>query len=210
MTPQDSSSLSLIPAAFRDAAAADQAAVKARADAFRRRVEKDLDCAEAVRAFRVLTDSLWAALPDQAQPLLGAVHTALLGACKALGGADRLAAWGQTDLERAYTNYRIRNQRTLSRTSFDWACELFDRASTGRLPEALLTQTWETVGLRDALRWLRIFVCGLSGEDAVLPGRPQEPLTPHAATGLEAGGNVSAVVCRRRPRRRRGPKRRSG
>jgi hypothetical protein len=69
----------------------------------------------------------------------------------------------------------------LSWPSYEWARRLFEVGCKGELPEALLAQTWDTESLRDAVRWLRVFVAGLSGEGAVLPGTGRQLVLPAPA-----------------------------
>jgi hypothetical protein len=68
---------------------------------------------------------------------------------QALADVGRLGAWEQTDHARTYDGFRVRNHREMSWPSYDWACELLDRAIKGELPEALLLQTWDEEPLRD-------------------------------------------------------------
>jgi hypothetical protein len=178
---------SLIPAELRDAAAEAVAAEEARRRAFREQVEKEERCAGAVRAFRHATNDLWCAPAGKARPLLPTVHTALLGACAALAEAGRLGAWEQVDHARTYDGFRVRNNRTLSRPSYDWGCKLLGMARDGLLTEALLVETWEAPGLQDAVRWLSVFIEGLSGEGAALPGTGQQPALPAPAPPQQAG-----------------------
>jgi hypothetical protein len=58
---------------------------------------------------------------------------------------------------------------------------VFNRACADQLPEALLTETWEEAGLRDAFHWLWTFVYGLSGDGAPLPGTGQQTVLPAPA-----------------------------
>jgi hypothetical protein len=166
-----------IPAEFRDAAAEAQAAEGARRRAFREQVDRDLRCQEAVWAFRHATNDLWIAPPDVARSFLAPAHATLLQAVQALADVGRLAAWADTDHERTYDGFRVRNHREMSRASYDWAKEMFDRASKGELPEDLLVETWDEEPLRDALRWLSIFVEELSGEGAMWHSKTKEPPT---------------------------------
>jgi hypothetical protein len=136
---------------------------------------------DAVQAFGHAESALWfapAGDPDRARALLPPVHTALLDACKALAEGGRLEAWERTDHEGTWAAFHVRNQRVMSRSSYDWACRLFSMAREGQLSEALLTETWETEGLRDAFHWLRVFVYGLAGEGARLPCTVQGPPVP--------------------------------
>jgi hypothetical protein len=192
-----------IPAEIRDAAAAERAAEEDRRRASRERAEREYRCEEAVRAFRAAVDALnpvWAPQPEQAdaalreaRTLLPDVRAALLEACAALAGAGRLDAWQQVDHDQTYSSFRVRNYRALSRTSYDWARELFDRARAGQLPEELLLQTWEEEGLRAGVRWLWTFVYGLSGEGAPLPGAGQQLVVP-ATTNSREPDSVPAAV----------------
>jgi hypothetical protein len=180
----DSSPTPRTPAQFRDAAAEAQAAEGARRRDSREKDDRDRRCQEAVWAFRDATDDLWSAPPDEARSFLAPVRATLLKAVQALADVGRLGDWEQTDHERTYDRFRVRNHREMSRPSYDWAREMFDRASKDELPEDLLVQTWDEKSLRDALRWLRIFVVGLSGEGATWLTKMQEPPTPQPARTL--------------------------
>jgi hypothetical protein len=144
-----------------------------RRNAFRERAEKDQLCRDAVKALFGATEALWSAHPRKTQPLLLALHRALCDACKALAQAGRLEAWEQNGHDKTYKTFCAPNLHVMSRASYDWARAIFDRARTGNLPVALLTETWETESLQDAIRWLRVFVAGLSGEGAVLSDKMQ-------------------------------------
>jgi biotin operon repressor len=181
----------LIPAEIRDAAARAVAAEKARGRAFREQADKEARCAGEVRAFRHATNDLWCAPAGEVQPLLPTVHAALLGACAALAEAGRLGGWDQVDHERTYDGFRVRNNRTLSRPSYDWGCKLVGRARDGLLTEALFAETWEAPGLRDAFRWLSVFIEGLSGEGAALPAAGQQPSLPAPARPQPEGAPES-------------------
>jgi hypothetical protein len=190
----DNSPTPRIPAEFRDAAAEAQAADGDRRRAWLEQADRDRRCHEAVLAFRHATNDLWIAPENEARSflaplnearsLLAPVHATLLNAVQALADVGRLGAWEQTDHERTYDHFRDHNHREMSRPSYGWAREMFARASKGELPEDLLVQTWDEKPLRDALRWLRIFVEGLSGESATWLIKMQEPPTPQPARTL--------------------------
>ena len=180
----DNSPTPRIPAEFRDAAAEAQAAEEARRHALWERADRDRRCQEAVWAFRHETNALWSAPPDEARSFLARVYATLLKAVQALADVGRLGDWERTDHERTYDHFRDHNHREMSRPSYGWAREMFARASKGELPEDLLVQTWDEKPLRDALRWLRIFVEGLSGESATWLIKMQEPPTPQPARTL--------------------------
>jgi hypothetical protein len=178
-----------IPAEFRELAAAELATEKASREAFRKKVERDQRCVETVWAFGHAADALWAAPPDQTQSLVSSFHAALLGVCAAMAEAGRLEAWDHIDHDKTYRDFRFRGGRELSRSSYDWACELLHQARAGQLPGALLVETWGTEGLRDSLHWLRVFLYGLSGEGAPLPGTGQQ-LTLPAPTRQEQTNTI--------------------
>jgi hypothetical protein len=125
------------------------------------RAEREYRCEEAVRAFRAAVDALnpvWVPRPGRARAalrrartLLPPVRAALLEACAALAGAGRLDAWQQVDHDQTYSSFCTRNFRIMSRPSYDWAHEVFDRACADQLPETLLMEAWEGAGLRDRL-----------------------------------------------------------
>jgi hypothetical protein len=50
---------------------------------------------------------------------------------------------------------------------------LAGEVTAAKLTDGAVAETWRTEGLRDALRWLRIFLFGLSGEGAVLSDAQQ-------------------------------------
>jgi hypothetical protein len=152
-----------------DAALTEQ---RKRRDQARETAAADERCSEAVRAYCRATDALWLAefsQPFDPQPHLQNTHDALSAAVKALADAGRLAEWEEVDSDEVYSLFRHTNNREMTRPPYEWARELFGRGRKGELPEALVVLTWETASLRDALRWLRVFLCGLSGEGAVLP-----------------------------------------
>jgi hypothetical protein len=182
---------SLIPAEIREAAAEAYAADESRRRGILKRAERKQRCTDAVHAFLRAEEPLWYAPPDKTGPLLSAVHATLLDACKALAGAGRMDAWGEIDHEQTYAGYRQRGTRIMSQESYDWACRLFDRAVAGELPLGLLTETWDAPELRDSLRWLRIFLDGLSGEGAALPTKTeQQIMAQRFSLELWAGGFI--------------------
>jgi hypothetical protein len=185
----------LIPAEFRDAAAAHLAAEVAMRRAFRERIEKEHRCTDAVRGFEHATAALWSASPNNARSSLRAVQRTLLDVSRALAEAGRLETWEQIDHERTYEGFCCRNHRVMSLPSYNWAKVLLGKACEGELPMAVLTQTWKTESLRDAIHWLRIFIFGLSGEDAVLP-KVQDRVPPPqpAPSGPTTGGNAQQVA----------------
>jgi hypothetical protein len=158
-----------IPAEIRNAAAVALAAEEDARRALWQKAEKDQRCQDAVKAFGEATQALWKALPDQPRPLLRSLHTALLSACEALVEVGRLESWGRIDHERTYDRYRLHNGRVMSEPSYEWARQLLDDATAGRLSEGSLAETWEEESLRDAIRWLSLLIFGLSGEGPVLP-----------------------------------------
>jgi hypothetical protein len=180
----DNSPTPRIPAQYRDAAAEAQAAEEARRHALWERADRDRRCQEAVWAFRHETNALWSAPPDEARSFLARVYATLLKAVQALADVGRLGDWERTDHERTYDRFRVRNDRVMSPPTYDWAREMFDLASKGELPEDLLVQTWDEKSLRDVLRWLSVFVEGLSGEGAKWLRKMQEPPTPQPARTL--------------------------
>ncbi|HBI41750.1 MAG TPA: hypothetical protein DDY78_02710 [Planctomycetales bacterium] len=164
------STKSLIPSHFTEAADCSAAAEQTKRLAFRQRVETEQRCLEAVKAFRDATDALWSAPSDDAKrSLIPSVHEAIIGACAALSETGLMASWERIDHDRTYTGFREHNNRFMSRPSYDWSRELLGMALAGRLPPEALAETWQTAGLRDAVRWLRNFIVSLSGEGAVLP-----------------------------------------
>jgi hypothetical protein len=159
----------LIPADIREAAIADSDSEMARHLAARERFEKQQHCTDAVNAFKNATAILWSSQPDKASSFIAAVHRTLLNVCKALEEADCLDAWEQIDHAKAYEDFRVRNHRIMSKSSYEWARKLFGNACEGDLLRATVMETWNTKPLKDAIHWLRIFIVGLSGEGAVLP-----------------------------------------
>jgi len=112
---------------------------------------------------------------------MNAVQQTLVDACRALADAGRLETWKQIDHAATFDGFRNVSLRLMSWPSYEWAQTLLDQACAGQLPRALLKQTWGTESLRDAIRWLRIFIVGLSGEGAVLPRmRERAPTAPTA------------------------------
>jgi hypothetical protein len=191
---QETPAPTLIPAEIRDAAARAVVNDEDRRRASWAQAEKEERCAGAVRTFRQATNDLWCAPPGKARPLLPTVHAALLGACAALAEGGRLGAWEQVDHERTYDGFRVRNNRTLSRPSYDLGCRLLGMARDSLLTEALLAETWDAPGLQDALRWLSIFIEGLSGDGAALPGTGQQPTLPAPAPPQQAGRVATAAT----------------
>jgi hypothetical protein len=143
------------------------------------KAERDDRLQRAVTTFRHATDALWS-LPESADAKdvrrrLRSIGQALVEAVQALKDAS---CWlwpslGPDDRKEVYARFRVRNYREMSRASFDWACHLFDLAGNGEPIEAQCLQTWQRESLRDAIRWLSIFVHGLSGEGAVLSAKQQ-------------------------------------
>src|SRR5262249_8066313 len=144
-----------------DAALADQEKRRGQVDV---RAVKDEQCREAARAFCRATDALWLAEHSggfNPEPFLRSIHNCLWNACEALSQAGRFGDWGKTDHDETYAASRYVNQREMTRVSYEWAQELFKAACDGKLSEIELVNTWRKKSLRDALRWLRIFLCGL-------------------------------------------------
>jgi hypothetical protein len=185
---------SLIPAEIRAAATEALAAEEARRRAFREQVERDQRCHDAVKAFGDATNALWFAAerePDKVRSRLRRVRRTLVAACTALAEAGRLDSWERIDHGRTYDDFRFLAGRVRSRPSYEWARQLLDQARAGQLPASALAQTWREESLRDAIRWLRVFVYGLSGEGAVLPvvreQLPQGAAVPRDRRGAGQG-----------------------
>jgi hypothetical protein len=177
MSPQNDSP-PCIPADILADAATEQAEEKRRLEEAQAAHWRDVHCQETARTF------LHAALANP--PDIPAVRTALLAACAALRETGRLAGWPRIDHEQTFNDFRDQGGRRLSRAAYRWARQLFEGGVAGELAENQLTQTWEQRPLRDALRWLRVFVAGLSGEGAFLPGTEQ-PLAPPAPDPPQPG-----------------------
>jgi hypothetical protein len=138
--------------------------------------DRDEHCRETTRAFGRATEALWRAADSQSTdpgPLLRAVHECLLDSCLALEECGWLAKWEQADHQKIYAAYRQVAFRQMSRPSYQWAQQLFNAGCKEELSETLIVQTWQKQSLRDSIRWLRIFVYGLSGEGGVLPEKQQ-------------------------------------
>jgi hypothetical protein len=104
-------------------------------------------------------------------------YKSLMEACQGLAQAGRLAEWEQLTVEETWSvwskSFRENNRLEMTRPPFDWARQLFDRACSGQLQEAEIVQTWERPPLKPAFRWLRTFLCELSGEGVVLNRKRQ-------------------------------------
>jgi hypothetical protein len=137
---------------------------------------RDARCRETAREFLRAAEALWVVSP----PDIPTLRTALLAACEALRAAGRLVDWCRIAHDKTFDGFRHQGGRRLSKASYDWARQLFENGCAGELVEDRLTATWGENSLRDAFRWLRVFVAGLSGEGAVLPGteQPPAPLAP--------------------------------
>jgi hypothetical protein len=165
-------SLSTIPdeiVARADAALAEEKENKRIA---REMAERDEHCREATRVFGRATEALWLTTDSDSvnlRSLLRSIHEGLLKACLALKECGRLAKWERADHDKTYAHYRQVHFREMSKPSYQWAQQLFNAGCKGELSEALIVQTWQKISLRDAIRWLRIFVYGLSGEGGILP-----------------------------------------
>ncbi len=161
-----------IPAAVLAKADAELTSQEERRRQAREAAEKDRHFAEAVRAYCKATDAVWLAefsSPFDPQPFLRPIHLSLREACKGLQATNRLAELEKVCHDRTYADFCQFNHRQMSRPSYEWAWELRDRGSKGDVLGGLVTETWHAESLRDALRWLRIFLCGLSGTGAKLP-----------------------------------------
>jgi hypothetical protein len=182
---------SLIPAEFLDAGAKAQEAEDKRRRARRERYEREQFLADAVKLLHETTEPLLGALTEeQARPLLPAARAGLISAVRALDQAGRLDRWAQIDRDQTYARYRFHNDREMIRASFDLACWLFEQFRGDRPPEeGVLAEAWRGWGLRDAVRWLRVIVFGLSGEGGVLDYKaPPEGDVP---TSSDAGADVT-------------------
>jgi hypothetical protein len=177
-----------IPEDVKARAALARAEQKERDRLAREASDRDERCRATTLAYCQAHDNLLAAecraadvwppplAPDQqaVDDALRALPDTLPAACRALLDAGRLELWKQVDHDGAYLLCRG-SLRPMLRESYDWAVSLFDRSCQGELSPALLVETWETEALRNALRWLRIFLCWLSGQGAVLPTRTPDP-----------------------------------
>jgi hypothetical protein len=171
--PRRNTDRSNIPEDIVAAVAAEQAEAARRRDEVRATQARDVLCHETTKEFLRVTLVVPPAAPD-----IPAVTAALLVTCRALQAAGRLAAWKRVDHKRTFNDFRALGGRRLSKASYRWARRLFKRGRAGDVPEDLLVQTWEDESLRDAFHWLRVFVAGLAGEGAVLPGTGHPPAPP--------------------------------
>jgi hypothetical protein len=162
--------LSGIPADILAAATAEQAEANRRREEIRERASRDALCLEAAQTFLRVTQAVPPATPD-----IPAVCAALLATCQAFQAAGRLADWSRVDHDKTFAGFREQGGRALSRAGYDWAKRLFDAGCVDELTEDSLADTWNEQSLRDAFRWLRVFIAGLSGEGAVLPGLGHPP-----------------------------------
>jgi hypothetical protein len=174
--------LSGIPENILAAAAAEQAETARRRQEAREAFDRDVLCQEIARGFLHAALALW----TTDSPDIPSIRTALLAACAAIQAAGRLADWSRVNHDKTFDGFRDQGGRALSRTSFNLAQQLFERGCAGELTEEQLIATWEEESLRDAFRWLRVFIAGLSGEGAVLPGtgRPPAPPVPIPETAM--------------------------
>lgn len=150
--------------------------------AFRERAEKEQRCRDATKAFMDVEHALWSEVPSKVPPLLHSIHRALIDVCKALAEAGRLAVWEEVDHHDTYKRFSNSAIHVMTRSSYDWARALFDKTRDAQLPLDLVMETWETETLRQAFRWVRIFVAGLSGEGAVLSYVSPRAVTADAAS----------------------------
>jgi hypothetical protein len=179
--PQHNSDLSNIPEDILAAAAAEQAEAARHRDEVRATQERDALCHETAKEFLRVTLVVPPAAPD-----FPAVRAALLAVCTALKTTGRLADWSRVDHDKTFAGFREQGGRALSRAGYDWAKRLFDAGCVDELTEDSLADTWNEQSLRDAFRWLRVFIAGLSGEGAVLPGtgHPPAPAAPIPETAM--------------------------
>jgi hypothetical protein len=138
----------------------------------REKVEMEERCMEAIKRFGDATDNLMTADP-------ATIHRNLLEACKAIQDFGRLAEWERVDHEETVRRFaQVGNPSVMRPETYKWGRQLFDAAYHGTLTEDQISATWENEPLRDALRWLRVYVYGLSPGGAVLPTKAQEPHHP--------------------------------
>ena len=160
---------------------------------------KTEECArQSVRDFCNATDALWFAINAagesrsvfEPKPHLKSIHANLVKAVETLAAAGRLAEWEDSDPDATYSHFcQVDGIRVRTRPSYDCARTLFKRACKGQLTESQLVNTWERESLRDVIRWLRIFLCGLSGEHAVLPRKRQQD-SQQPSLELREGGFI--------------------
>src|SRR5262249_10767906 len=103
-----------------------------------------------------------------------------------LAETGQLGKWADVVHDETYRRF-ARDRRDLPRSAYDVARKLFGLARAERLTKAVLDQVWEEAALRSAFRWLSIFIHGLSGEGAGLPGT-QVVVSGTAVIELADGG----------------------
>ena len=84
--------------------------------------------------------------------------------------------------------------RAGSAAEYRWAHELFQEAMQSQLSFDIVTDTWRQKSLRRALRWIRVFVFGLSGEGAVLPGTAK-PIAVTQSPGAASNSDSTPIGC---------------
>jgi hypothetical protein len=97
--------------------------------------------------------------------------------CRALRDAERLPEWERVDHEKMYQQYCIQYNGlpSLSRPMQEWAQRLFAAGCGGTLTRDQIRDTLQHTAYHDAIRWLRLFVYGLSGEGGTLPTKLDDP-----------------------------------
>jgi hypothetical protein len=116
------------------------------------------------------------------------MHQTLGVACAALQETGRLKDWEQVDHEQTYRERRYWNHREMALPTYRVARRLFDAACKGELTEDEMLWAWQKKSLRDAFRWLRLFLYGLSGEAIILcfKSKVTAPLAAETLRGYPA------------------------